>query len=78
MRCWTWVAHSRDVVTLAMPSWMGGALGLEGEQAVVEARERCKERSMEDAPRKHSPLGVGGRERAHLGANSSSQRVRKK
>lgn len=65
-------------MTLVMPNWMGGALGLEGEQAVVEARERCKERSMEDAPRKHSHLGAGRGDRAHLGANSSSQRVRKK
>lgn len=30
-------------MTLVMPNWMGGALELEGEWAVVEARERCKE-----------------------------------
>lgn len=63
------VAYSGRDVKLDMLIWMREVLGLEGDQVVVEAPERCKERSMKDVPREHSHLRTGERKRGHLGTH---------
>lgn len=68
------VAHSGKDVKLDMLIWMSEVLGLEGEQVVVEAQERGKERSMKDVPREHSHLRTGERKRGHLGTHRAAAR----
>lgn len=48
------VVYSGREVKLDTLIWMSEVLGLEGEQVVVEAQERAKERSMKAVPREHS------------------------